>query len=764
MVQEEKLATMQTHSIPGSRLLRSLSFAFCPWSFVFSLSQHMRAILIPSFVCLSAIAALSQDLAPPPFPPDPAQALERTCFQTSQAWSSNSNLRSDVAIVYGIDRGLPDRIKTWRDRGYRIHVMTGVSWGNYQDYLYGRFDGVNHEDEAQTERNGKKISHGGDVYYMCPGTNYGNFLSVGVQRALDAGAEAIHLEEPEFWVRGGYSEGFKREWRSYYGEEWQPPHSSVDAQWRASKLKYFLYRRALQQVFNHVQAYNQRSGRRVRCYVPTHSLINYAQWRIVSPESSLARLNGCDGYIAQVWTGTSRTPNYYRGKLQERTFDTAFLEYGVMQNLVRATGRGVWYLNDPIEDNPNHDWQDYRVNWESTLTASLLQPEVWQYEVAPWPERIFNGRYPRSAPRDQRQPIPPAYATELQTVMNALNDMKQPRVESDCGTTGLGVLVSDSLMFQRGEPTPSDLHLGHVYGLALPLLKRGMPVAPVQLENVTLPHCLDGFRLLILSYQGQKPLSPDVHTSLAAWVKAGGTLLVCDDDSDPYNKIREWWNTNGLSFATPRGHLFRALGLADEALPNGKSAIVEKGAVFWLHENPAKLSMATDGDVRLIAAVKQAAAQAKVIWRETNYLQLRRGPYVVAAGLSESIPGEPKELKGHFVSLFDSELRVQTSVKLAPGTRHFLRNLDLDRSDAPQVLGSACKTLPSADSSAAKLSLTVEGVARTPAIVLISSAKPPRDITLAAAPVTDFTYSAGDKLLWIRFTNTASPRRLEVRF
>ncbi len=27
-----------------------------------------------------------------------------------------------------------------------------------------------------------------------------------------------------------------------------------------------------------------------------------------------------------------------------------------MQNLVRASGRRVWYLNDPIEDNPNHDW------------------------------------------------------------------------------------------------------------------------------------------------------------------------------------------------------------------------------------------------------------------------------------------------------------------------------------------------------------------------------------------------------------------------
>jgi hypothetical protein len=66
-----------------------------------------------------------------------------------------------------------------------------------------------------------------------------------VRRALEAGVEAVHLEEPEFWVQDGYSEGFKREWQQFYGEPWQPPHSSVDAQWRASNLKYYLYRRLI---------------------------------------------------------------------------------------------------------------------------------------------------------------------------------------------------------------------------------------------------------------------------------------------------------------------------------------------------------------------------------------------------------------------------------------------------------------------------------------------------------------------------------------
>src|ERR1700733_5001089 len=94
-----------------------------------------------SFPCVWAIAlllAFAQACPLPgaeqssPFSSDPDQALERTSFQTGQAWSPLGNLRSDVAIVYGTDPGLPARIQTWRDHGYRIQVMTGVAWGAYQ--------------------------------------------------------------------------------------------------------------------------------------------------------------------------------------------------------------------------------------------------------------------------------------------------------------------------------------------------------------------------------------------------------------------------------------------------------------------------------------------------------------------------------------------------------------------------------------------------------------------------------------------------------
>jgi hypothetical protein len=720
--------------------------------------DNLCRILI--FVCAAALRGNGADI--PLFPSDTNAPLERTCFQTGKEWTPEGNLASDVAIVYGIDTNLPVRISTWRDHGYHIQVMTGVAWGEYQDYLYGRFDGINHEDEAQTDRDGNKIGHGGDVYYMCPGTNYGKFLCVGVKRALDAGAEAIYLEEPEFWDRAGYSEGFKREWRDYYHDEWQPPHSSVDARWRAGKLKYFLYRRALQQMFDFVQEYNLQNGRHVRCYVPTHSLLNYAQWCIVSPESSLARLNGCDGYIAQVWTGTSREPNRYEGDVRSHTFETAFLEYGAMQNLVRATGRSVWYLNDPVEDNPNHDWQDYRNNWESTLTASLFQPEVFKYEVAPWPERVFDGRYPRSTPPEDRQPIPPAYATELQTVFNALNDMKQCRVEWDCGTTGVGVLVSDSLMFERGKPTPSDPYLGNVYGIAMPLVMHGIPVTPVQLENVTVPHYLDGFRILLLSYDGQKPLSPDVHPPLVDWVKRGGVLVFCDADADPYLAVHDWWNTNGKNYKTPRQHLFELLGLDDSTTPETFHRI-GKGGIIWLHQRPVDFSLNKKGADKIVATARDAAKEIGVPWRETNYLLLRRGPFVIASGLDESIGGEPYELDGHFVNLFDSELSVQEKISLVPGAREFLVDLDLIPGHGPQLIAAGCRALLK-HRLPHQVTYIVNGVGDTQAIMLLKVNAPPRSVTLDGQNLEDFDYSPKDKLLWIRFENIAQPQTLSVNF
>ena len=695
---------------------------------------------------------------------------ERLSFQTSGPWSPRVHLNADVAMVYGIGARLADNIETWRKHGFTIHVMTGVAWGQYQDYLNGQFDGKDHWDQAQTDRDGKMILHGGNrnVPYISPGEAYGRYLTLGVKRALDAGAQAIHLEEPEFWARGGYEENFKREWKAYYGEDWQAPHSSPDAQYRSSKLKYFLYRRALAQIFDFAREYGKTNGRTIRCYVPTHSLINYAHWRIVSPESSLIEV-GADGYIAQVWTGTARTPNVYEGRRKERTFETAFLEYGAMQNLVRASGRRVWYLNDPIEDNPNHDWDDYRANWESTLTASLLQPEVWHYEIMPWPQRIFTGRHPsRSGPDAngaERVGIPKPYETELQSVIRALGEMKQADVRWErAGTGSTGVLISDTMMFQRADPTPSDANLGSFYGLAMPLVKRGLPVEPVQIESAAAGF-LNRYKLLLLTYEGQKPPKPEFHDVVARWVRDGGALVVVDDDKDPYHAVREWWNTAPRSYQTPRQHLFEKLGLAKDATGLFR---VGKGVVVRESASPAALAYTAEGAEAVRRPVREAAAAVKLGWKETNALVLRRGPYVVAAGLDESVPGaEPHVLHGRFVNLFDPELPVIPSVTLSPGARALLLDLNAGKTAAPRVVAAACRVR---DERAEGKTLTfrAEGIGDTNAVVRIvmrsAASTAPSEILVSGKPAARSQYDYSGGTLRLRFANSAEGVPIEVRW
>jgi hypothetical protein len=680
---------------------------------------------------------------------------ERTVFQTHAMYDGRIDLRADVAIVYGFDKSMPDRVKAWRDKGYKIHLMTGVAWGEYQDYYFGRWDGTNHEDEAQTRRNGEKVGHGRDVYYMSPGPNYGKYLAEGVRRALDVGVEAVHLEEPEFWDFGGYAPGFKREWKSYYKEDWQDPASSPDARWRAAKLMYFEYRRALQQVFDSIQEYNKSHGTHVRCYVPTHSLLNYAHWGIVSPESSLARLNGCDGYIAQVWTGTSRTPNVYQGVKKERTFETAFLEYGAMQNLVRSTGRNVWYLADPIEDNPDHDWGDYRRNYHGTLLASLFQTDVAQYEVIPWPERVFGADYPSEADKTKRVPIPETYATELQLVFNALKDMKQSQVSWECGSQGLGVVIGDSLMFERGGPDNSDEDMGHVYGLAMPFVKRGMPVQPVQLENTVLPKYLDGLKVLLMTYEGMKPLAPDVHAAIAKWVKDGGTLAFVDADADPFIKVREWWNSDGANYATPREHLFEQLGVGRN--PAEGTMSVGKGRLIYLKKSPTAISHDPQGSQWLADQIRREAKNLR--WAESSSLVVRRGPYIVAAGMDET-PAQARTIKGRFVDLFDSKLAFTRSVDIGPSSRHLL--IDLNKIKSPLIASAGSVTDMTSD--AHSWSGTVEGIARTQCVVLLRAPSAPKSVTLNGAALADQSYDAENHLLWLRFENNSAPQKVSVSY
>ena len=253
------------------------------------MKKHLKAY----FVLMLLLAACSV----------PESRLDKTTFQTGQAWSPYVDNRADGVMVYGAGNSLETRIASWRERGYRTSFMTGIAWGGYQDYFSGAWDGVAHLDEGQKSVAGDTIWHGPKVPYIVPTENYlAYFKETQIKRAIDAGIDDIFLEEPEFWAYAGYSEAFKREWEAYYGTPWRPQDESAEATYLSSKLKYHLYYRALEAAFTYAKEYGRSLGRTIRCYVPTHSLINYAQWRIVSPSSRRRR----PWRRCRVWTVTSR--------------------------------------------------------------------------------------------------------------------------------------------------------------------------------------------------------------------------------------------------------------------------------------------------------------------------------------------------------------------------------------------------------------------------------------------------------------------------
>ena len=69
------------------------------------------------------------------------------------------------------------------------------------------------------------------------------------------------------------------------------------------------------------------------------------------------------------------------------------------------------------------------------------------------------------------------------------------------------------------------------------------------------------------------------------------------------------------------------------------------------------------------------------------------------------------------------------------------------KSESPRLLASACKAL-SAKRDDGALAWTVEGVGDTPAILLISMAKPPRSIQLDQQPLDSFTFRASTRTTW----------------
>jgi hypothetical protein len=686
-----------------------------------------RALLIMAFLAASAplIAAV---------PVSKETLSPHTSFQTPTPYRPDHDIQTDAVIVYSDDGA---RIKSWQDKGFFVQTMYGFRTGD--GYI------KDHADEGQTAKDGVILTCGPGSYYMVPTESR---IKAAVQyftNAINGGAQAVCPEEPEFFQQAGYSASFKKAWQDYYGEPWQDQESSIEARWKSERLKAHMEYSMVKAIAD--AAAKQKPS--VRRMVACHSAVTYYAWGIVYPHYECMMIPNLQEIIGQVWTGTARSSNKYEGKMAERTFETGFLEYSSLMNLTRGTGKKMWFLMDPLEDNPDRSMEDYHINYEKTLVGSLMFPEVDSYEVMPWPERIY-GR------------VPDEFATEIGSIINALEDMhNQKKVEYDMGTRGIATFVADSMGWQRGAPNGSNYDC--FWGLTLPLIYKGIPIQVAQLERVVEKDYLKPYKVILLSYDIMKPMKPEINQAIADWVKAGGVLVFFGGE-DAYNKLPEWWTKKG--FASPQLELIERFDIPRSAEIHrlsidgkpGKSMFVDakvgNGHVLTVKESPSVFASSPEEADQLRTIVRAACKDVWLDYRENKMLGIRRGDYV-AMRVFEGW----KTLKGSYVNILDPKLSVVKDPEISGDKCALYRDVTKDLTGKPKLLYSSSKVRGKVETSQST-KLTLSGPLKTKGIARIYTGGK----SVESVEPADVKMQQSDDTLLLTYDNNPEPVTVTVAY
>jgi hypothetical protein len=267
---------------------------------------------------------------------------------------------------------------------------------------------------------------------------------------------------------------------------------------------------------------------------------------------------------------------------------------------------------------------------------------------------------------------------------------------------------------------------------------------------------LENVWVLLITYEGQKPPSAEVHECLADWVRQGNALVLFGQGDD-YNAVREWWNERDLDYAAPQAHLTELLGLGRQPEP-GQYPCGE-GLVIVDPASPAGLAHDPGGADRVLAQVKAACQAQNLSWSPGNALALRRGPYLVAAGMDESVHGEPLVLPGRYVDLFDARLSIHVDPAVEPDTRWLF--YDLSRCpEQPWVIASAGRVRQESWDGCS-LSFTIEGMEGTTCAVRAHIPAAPVQIT-ADGKRASYEWDAPSRTVLIRFANRPGGQLVQV--
>jgi hypothetical protein len=284
-----------------------------------------------------------------------------------------------------------------------------------------------------------------------------------------------------------------------------------------------------------------------------------------------------------------------------------------------------------------------------------------------------------------------------------------------------------------------DPLMSNFYGEALPFLERGVPVGIVHLENTGYEKAFSDTKILLMSYSDMKPPAEKAHEQLAQWVRNGGIIVYSGHDDDPFQSVKEWWNSNGKTYSCPADDLFEKLGIGRD--PKEGIYSVGKGSICIIRKDPKEYVLDAGGDTSLRAKVEllyERSTGKKIGYK--NSLYLRRGPYEIVSVLDNGENTSPYIIKGKLIDLFDPTLPVISEKTVNPGQQAYLYNIDQTPNPTrPQVLASAARVYEEKIEKKS-YSFIVKSPANTTNVMRILLPAEPKKITVLDAkgkPIAD---------------------------
>ena len=577
-----------------------------------------------------------------------------------------------------------------------------------KDYL--DLDESNYDD-IQKDSGGNYIVHtANQAWYMVPSLDW---IEYAWEEILKPVIETYHpqtiaLEEPEMWIRSGYSETFKEEWEAFYGEKWQAPSSSAAANLKANLLKTYLFERILIELSQRAKELDPT----IQIYVASHSTVNYTAWNINAGLNTYLATGAIDGVIGQTWADTHNSAFKYNGQSIKDNFTNAFIEYSSYVDSVEGTN--FYALADPMADGKDYKEEDLQYIYRQSVAAKLMQPEIHRFQVLPWVQRAFAN-------------VSADYRTVQSQIYEMLNAVGGQEITMETGTPGIAYLASDSLSWMNAGSGWALSTSEGMYGLCAPLLRDGIPVKMKAMEQIYTKDDLMGVNLLVVSFDSSVPLSEEVNIAIADWVKAGGTMLYVAGQND-------YWDIDDYFFwaadKTPLDNLLKHLGLditvnteninlssaltsPDSALASvfenvkmaasntkytvsfggAKNPILRSGATVLGFEEkvgqghvvmvglPSAYLATTQGGSSFMRALTEFALQyTDFEYVSTPLMVTRRGDYVAAHAYDDD-----QYLIGSYIDLFDSNLSVLDDPDVPRDDSVILYDIEGIKRDIPRL-------------------------------------------------------------------------------